>query len=43
MKARQSPLVRLLMLGVAPRIAIAAVIIVLLWTGFFWASAPLGA
>ena len=38
MSAWQGSLVRLLMLGAAPRLGIAAVIILLLWAGFFWAT-----
>jgi hypothetical protein len=34
---------RLLLVGVGPRLAIAALIVAALWLGFFWATAPLGA
>lgn len=36
------PVVRLLLLGAAPRIAIALVLIAVLWAGFFWATSPIG-
>lgn len=32
----------LLLLGAAPRLAAAALIIVAIWAGFFWATAPVG-
>ena len=38
----QKPMVRLLLLGAAPRLGIAAVVILLLWAGFFWATASMG-
>lgn len=41
MKMFEAPLARLLLLGTAPRIAIAAVVILLLWAGFFWATTPM--
>lgn len=33
----------LLLLGAGPRLAVAALVVALLWAGFFWATAPLGA
>lgn len=33
---------RLLMLGAGPRLGIAAGLILVLWLGFFWATAPVG-
>ncbi|MEM6589745.1 MAG: hypothetical protein AAF641_14955 [Pseudomonadota bacterium] len=33
---------RLLLIGAAPRLAIAAVIVALLWLAFFWATATPG-
>ena len=30
------------MLGAAPRLAIAALITLVLWAGFFWATSPIG-
>ena len=39
MIARVAPL-RLLLLGIGPRLAIAALVICCLWLGFFWATAP---
>ena len=40
MTALQGPFVRLVMLGIGPRLAVAALIIVLLWAGFLWATSP---
>jgi hypothetical protein len=33
----------LLMLGAIPRLAVAAIVVLLLWVGFFWATATPGA
>ena len=35
----QQPMLRLLFLGVGPRLVAAAVVVALLWLGFFWATA----
>ena len=35
----QQPMLRLLLLGVGPRLVASAVVVALLWLGFFWATA----
>ncbi|MEM7428246.1 MAG: hypothetical protein AAF441_19315 [Pseudomonadota bacterium] len=42
MKLLQDPSVRLLMMGAAPRLAVAALLVLLLWAGFIWATSPVG-
>ena len=37
------PMFRLLLLGAGPRLAGAALVVVLLWAGFFWATSTPGA
>lgn len=39
----KSPTLRLLLTGIWPRLAIAALILCALWLGFFWAITPPGA
>ena len=39
----RKPLIRLLLLGAGPRLVGAALIVVALWTVFFWATATQGA
>ena len=39
----QRSMVRLLLLGAGPRLAGAALIVALLWAGFFWATSTPGA
>lgn len=41
MTTKHTPL-RLLLVGAAPRLAGAALIVALLWAGFFWATASPG-
>lgn len=43
MKARHGQDLRLLLLGAGPRLAVAALVVVLLWAGFFWATSTPGA
>lgn len=38
-----SKAIRLLLIGVGPRLAIALAVVVALWLGFFWATATPGA
>lgn len=42
MRLLQGPAARLLIMGAAPRLAGVALLIALLWAGFFWATAPIG-
>lgn len=42
MKDFATGFVRLLLLGAGPRLLGAVVIMLLLWSGFLWATAPLG-
>lgn len=39
----QNAQLRLLVLGVAPRLAVAALLVAMIWLGFFWATATPGA
>ncbi len=43
MNARRRQHLRLLLLGLMPRLAGAALVIAALWAGFFWATARPGA
>lgn len=40
--SRSKPALRLLLVGVGPRLAIAGGIVALLWLGFLWATTPPG-